>query len=190
MCLAVRTFLTTGQLYQESNFTHLTLILKFKEPKDAIELGPIALCNVVYKIASKVLTNRLKVIIPKIISPLQSAFVSGRLISDNTLVAVEAAHFMHKLRRHSEGFFSLKFDINRAYDTLEWNFLEAIMSKMGFARQWIDIVLCSIKSVSYSLLVNGNPTGYIIRSRGSEASVKETLCLRIYLSYVLKDFPQ
>lgn len=93
----MRTFLTTDQLFQESNFTHLTLIPKVKEVKHATDLRLIALCNVVYKIASKVLANRLKLILPKIISPLQSAFVPGRLISNNTLVAIEMAHFMYKL---------------------------------------------------------------------------------------------
>lgn len=112
VCLAVRNFLNSGQIFHESNYTHLTLIPKVKELKDATELRPIALCNVVYKIASKVLANRLKVILPKIVSPLQSTFVPGRQISNNTLVATEAAHFMHKLRRQSGGFFSLKLDIN------------------------------------------------------------------------------
>jgi hypothetical protein len=166
VCLAVKNFLTSGQLFQESNFTHLTLIPKVKEPKFAMELRPIALCNVVYKIASKVLANRLKTILPQIVSPLQSAFVPGRLISDNTLVATEVAHFMHKLRRKSDGFFSLKLDISKAYDRLEWSFLEAILLRLGFAQAWIDVIMCSVKSVSYSILFNGNPTGYIVPSRG------------------------
>lgn len=166
VCLAVKNFLTSGQLFQESNFTHLTLIPKVKEPKFAMELRPIALCNVVYKIASKVLANRLKSILPQIVSPLQSAFVPGRLISDNTLVATEVAHFMHNLRRKNDGFFSLKLDISKAYDRLEWSFLEAILLRLGFARAWIDVIMCSVKSVSYSILFNGNPTGYIVPSRG------------------------
>lgn len=77
---------------------HLALIPKVKEVKHATDLHLIALCNMVYKIASKVLPYRLKLILLKIISPLQSAFVPGRrLISDDTLVATEVAHVMHKL---------------------------------------------------------------------------------------------
>ncbi|XP_062007117.1 uncharacterized protein LOC133724409 [Rosa rugosa] len=80
VCCAIREVLTTGNVSQESNFTHLTLIPKIKEPKLPSDLRPIALCNVVYKIASKVLANRLKKILPHIISPLQSAFVPGFIL--------------------------------------------------------------------------------------------------------------
>ncbi|XP_062014693.1 uncharacterized protein LOC133731307 [Rosa rugosa] len=116
--------------------------------------------------ASKVLANRLKKLLPSIISPLQSAFVPGRLISDNTLVATKVAHFMKKLRRQAEGFFSLKLDISKAYDRLELCYLEAILVKLGFCRAWVDVILASIKSVSYSILINGNPTGFILPTRG------------------------
>lgn len=166
VCLAVKTFLISGHLFQDSNFTHLALIPKVKDPKFASELRPIALCNVVYKIASKVLANRLKSILPQIISPLQSAFIPGRLISDNTLVATEVAHFLHKLRRKYETFFSLKLDISKAYDILEWPFIEAVLTRMGFNRAWIDVIMCSLKSVSYSILFNGEPTRYIVPTRG------------------------
>ncbi|XP_024178126.1 uncharacterized protein LOC112184065 [Rosa chinensis] len=166
VCLVVRTVLETRHLPMESNFTHLVLIPKVKEPKVASDLRPIALCNVVYKITSKVLTNRLKVILPHIISPLQSAFVPGRLISNNTLVAFEINHFMKKLCDQLDGFFSLKLDISKAYDRLELDFLEAILRKLGFCNRWIDIVLCSVKSISYSFIINGEPTGFITPTRG------------------------
>ncbi|XP_024196657.1 uncharacterized protein LOC112199901 [Rosa chinensis] len=166
VCRAVREVLLTGQISQESNFTHLTLIPKIKEPKLASDLRPIALCNVVYRIASKVLANRLKKILLQIISPLQSAFVPGRLISDNTLVATEVAHFMKKLKRQAEGFFSLKLDISKAYDRLEWQYLEAILLKLGFCKKWVNINMATVKSVSYSILINGTPTGFILPTRG------------------------
>ncbi|XP_062028694.1 uncharacterized protein LOC133744637 [Rosa rugosa] len=166
VCCAVKAVLTTGTISQESNFTHLTLIPKIKESKLPSDLRQIALCNVIYKIASKVLANRLKLILPHIISPLQSAFVSGRLTSDNTLVATEIAHFMKKLRRQANGFFSLKLDISKAYDRLEWQYLEAILLHLGFCQSWVSIVLATVKSVSYSILINGSPTGFIMPTRG------------------------
>ncbi|KAL6202836.1 hypothetical protein ACLB2K_026540 [Fragaria x ananassa] len=79
------------------------------------------------EIASKVLAKRLKSFLPAIISPEQSALVPDRLISDNTLVASELAHYMHKLRRGQEGFMSVKLDISKAYDRcglgLDWIWL-------------------------------------------------------------------
>ncbi|XP_024195708.1 uncharacterized protein LOC112198837 [Rosa chinensis] len=108
------------------------LALTIKDPQDAAHFRPIALSNVIYRIASKVVANRLKPWLPAIISPLQSAYVPGRIVLDNTLVANEVAHF-------NTGFFSLKLDISKAYDRLEWNYLQAILSKLGFHPTWINM---------------------------------------------------
>ncbi|KAM5574202.1 hypothetical protein ABKV19_013605, partial [Rosa sericea] len=84
-------------------------------------------------ISSKVIANRLKKWLPEIISPLQSAYVPGRLISDNTLVATVAAHFMHKLKTQEEGFFSLKLDISKVYDRVEWPFLQSMVNHLNIS---------------------------------------------------------
>ncbi|KAM5550671.1 hypothetical protein ABKV19_027155, partial [Rosa sericea] len=155
VCLAIRNFLEKGESWQESNFTHICLIPKIQNPTEAAHFRPIALCNVIYRICSKVLANRLKKWLPDIVSPLQSAYVPGRLISNNTLVATEVAHFMYKLRSQEEVFFSLKLDISKAYDRLEWAYLQAILTKLGFAPRWVSMVMSCMTSVSYAILENG-----------------------------------
>lgn len=110
-----------------------------------------------YKIVAKVLTNRLKIIMMQVISPTQSVFLSGRLISDNYLVAAEVTHFMHKRSSRYNGLMMLKLDINKAYDHVEWNFLEAMMQKFGFSDRWICMVMMCISKVSYSFKLNGDP---------------------------------
>ena len=85
-------FLNSGISPPKFNETHTMLMPNFKEPKNITGYRPISLCNVVYKIASKAIANRLKKILPTIISDTQSAFVHRRLITDNVLVTFEAMH--------------------------------------------------------------------------------------------------
>ncbi|KAL6141181.1 hypothetical protein ACLB2K_059471 [Fragaria x ananassa] len=166
LCIAVKSFLSSGVLPGDLNFTLVTLIPKVKTPKDMTQLQPIALCNVLYRICSKVLANRLKRILDKVISPLQSAFVPGRLISDNTLVATEVAHFLHKNRTGKDDHFSLKLDISKAYDRLEWEFVRCILLKLGFATQWVELIMTTLTTVSYSFLVNGEVCGLVRPKQG------------------------
>nr|XP_028952454.1 uncharacterized protein LOC114822290 [Malus domestica] len=110
---------------------------------------------------AKVLTNRLKLILPHVISPPQSVFVLGRLISDNYLVAAEVAHYMHKRSSGVHGFMALKLDISKAYDRVEWKFLEAMMHRMGFSNRWIRTIMLCITTVTYSFKLNGDSVGYM-----------------------------
>lgn len=83
------------------------------------DLRPIALCNVMYKILSKVLANRLRVVLPHIISENQSAFVKDRCITDNVLVAFEVIHHMNRKKHGMEWEVALKLDISKAYDRVD-----------------------------------------------------------------------
>ncbi|KAL6136612.1 hypothetical protein ACLB2K_061907 [Fragaria x ananassa] len=166
VCTAVKSFLSSGALPAELNFTHMTLIPKVSDPKSMAEVRPIALCNVLYQICSKVLANRLKSILDLVVSPLQSAFVPGRLISDNTLVATEVAHFLHTNRTAANDHFSLKLDISKAYDRLEWEYIRHILLKLGFAIEWVNLIMTTLNTVSYSFMVNGEVCGFLKPKRG------------------------
>ena len=121
--LAVLDFLNNGNMLPDINHTNIVLIPKVKNLERISEFRPISLCNVIYKIISKVLANRLKQVLPQIISPTQSAFVPGRLITDNVLVAYETLYTMHSRKKGKKGSMALKLDISKAYDCVEWHFL-------------------------------------------------------------------
>jgi hypothetical protein len=101
------------------------------------DFRPISLCNVLYKIILKCLVNRLRPILGDIVSENQSAFVPGRLITDNALLAFECLHYMEQGVTMGDPYCAYKLDLSKAYDRVDWVFLEDVMHKMGFSRRWI-----------------------------------------------------
>ena len=120
----------------------------------------------IHKIISKVLANRLKPMLHSIISEIQSAFIVDRLITDNILIAFKSLHHMKTNCTGKKAFMAMKLDMNKAYDRVEWVFLEQILLKLGFQESWVDLIMECITTVSYSILVNGEPKGMITPSRG------------------------
>ncbi|XP_043695571.1 uncharacterized protein LOC122646144 [Telopea speciosissima] len=102
------------------------------------------------------MADRLHGALTDIISPNQSAFVPSRLISDNVLMAHEMFHYIKKRKKGSKKLISLKLDMEKAYDCLEWSFIEEVLLKLGFHTKWISLVMACIRSASYKLFVNGN----------------------------------
>ena len=158
--------LNSGIMPPNLNHTFITLIPKTKSPTNLKDYCPISLCNVIYKIISKTIANRLKKFLPKLVSETQSAFMSDRLISDNIIVAFETLHHLKNKRKGKTGFMALKLDMSKAYDRVKWDFLDKIMERLDFDGKWRNLVGCCIRSVSFSIMVNGEPRGFFHPSRG------------------------
>ncbi|KAL9664847.1 hypothetical protein QQ045_020256 [Rhodiola kirilowii] len=109
---------------------------------------------------------RLQPILQQVISIFQSAFVKGRIISDNFVVAHEIANYLKSCRGPTECFASIKLDMSKAYDRVEWLFLEKLLRKMGFASLWVDRVMCCVRSVSYQIRINDTVSSIIRPERG------------------------
>lgn len=104
---------------------------------------------------AKALANRLQSIIDICLDPIQCAFVPGRLITDNILVAYELLHGFKQKRMGRMGYMTLKLDMAKAYNRVKWSFLRSIMLRMSFDIGWVKLIMRCITSVSYSIFVNG-----------------------------------
>lgn len=131
------------------------LIPKVKQPQQVTDLRPISLCNVLFRIISKVLANRLKEVLPGLISASQSAFVEGRMLIDNALIAFEVNHYIKRRTQGTNGVAGLKIDVSKAYERLEWEFVESMLDNFGFHELWIKRIMMCIKKVSYGFIQNG-----------------------------------
>lgn len=148
------------------NETHNVLVPKVPHPETVNQFRPISLCNYSYKVLSKILANRLKPFLPELISPNQNAFFHGRQIQDNIILAHEVFHFL-KLRKAKHRFeLGIKLDMNKAYDRVEWDFLEAVMRKMGFCEVWVSIIMQCVSSAQFYVLLNGQPGKSFKSSKG------------------------
>ena len=116
---AVQSFLHSGYLLKSINETLISLIPKTESPSTVIEFRTISLCNVIYQIISKVLTNKFKSVLNCCISYSQSTFVPGRQILDNLMIAHECVHFLKNKRTGKEGYMAIKLDMSKAYDIVE-----------------------------------------------------------------------
>ena len=114
-----------------------------------------------YKIFSKVLANRLKKNLPSIIIEHQFAFTKDRLISNHIMMAFETLHCLQRYKFGSHGYMTIKLDMSKAYDRVEWPFLEGLVRRMGFNEGWTNMIMLCVKIVTYSVLVNGEPCGMI-----------------------------
>lgn len=165
LCL-VNDFFHYGKFPPDLNKTLLVLIPKVHHPKSLNQFRPISLCNFAYKVISKVMANRLRPLLEQLVSSEQTAFVSGRQIQDNVFVVHEVLH-QFKTRHRKRHFQAiLKTDMHKAYDKVEWDFLQAYLIKLGFHPWWVQMVMYCITTTTMSVKLNRESLPYFKPSKG------------------------
>ena len=156
-------FHDNARFVKNLNTTFLVLIPKKQTVEDFKDLRPISLVGGLYKILSKVLANRIKRVMDKVISKAQNAFVEGHQILDAVLIANELVD--SSLRRKKCGLVC-KLDIEKAYDSISWEFLYQVLGRMGFGSRWLSWMKWCMSTAFFSVLINGSPAGFFPSSRG------------------------
>lgn len=152
-----------GPLSDGCNSAFITLVPKVVDPLAAPDFRPISLIGCLKKIMSKVMANRMKKVIAGIISEEQTAFISGRNILDGPMIVNEAMAWFKSAKRKVMMF---KVDFEKAYDMVNWKFLDFTMEQMGFPQLWRWWVWNGLATAKSSILVNGSPTREFTASRG------------------------
>ncbi|XP_043687599.1 uncharacterized protein LOC122638815 [Telopea speciosissima] len=164
LTLAVKWFFSKSIVPSSINATFICLIPKTDSTSSFAGYRPIALCNLFYKIITKILSNRLQGVVGKVVSDNQSAFIKGRSIVDNILVCHDVVRGIEQ--KGASPMAVLKIDLHKAYDALSKKFLFVIMERMGFPAKFIQWVKACVDSPCFSILLNGSPTGYFKGKRG------------------------
>lgn len=149
-----------------------------------MDCRPISPCNTIYKIAAKILVNKLQPLLPTLIYAEQGAFMAGQNISGNILTAQKIIHsLMHATRR--KVLMLMKVDMQMAYDQLYWSFIIKVLKYLGFHHKFIDRVLLCVANFKYAILIDGSLTDWILPSKG----LHQGYPLSPYLFYALTFSP-
>lgn len=154
----VQSFFHGGSISHAVNHTFITLIPKRTGANKVEQFCPIALCNVIYKVISKLLASRLKPFFDLIIHQTQSTFIPNRATLDNIIINHEVMNYLNS-KKGKTCFMAIKVDMTKAYDMVEWDVIQATLLAHGFSKEFSKLVYRCISTAFYSILVNGTPYG-------------------------------
>ncbi|CAA7016344.1 unnamed protein product [Microthlaspi erraticum] len=161
---AVKSFFINGSLRRQVNSTVISLIPKTPGASVLTDFRPISLCNTVYKVISKNLAARLKLVTVSAVQRNQVGFVNGRLLCENVLLASELVNDFHKPGQISRG--CQQIDITKAYDNGNWVFVPNILEALHLPQTFINWIKLCITSPHYSVAFNGELVGFFAGKKG------------------------
>ncbi|KAG7546653.1 Zinc finger CCHC-type [Arabidopsis suecica] len=161
---AVMEFFRSGKLLKQWNSTTLVLIPKSTNAVRTTDFRPISCLNTVYKVISKLLSTRLQWLLPQVISPSQSAFMPGRILAENVLLATEVVQGYN--RKNIEPRAMLKVDIRKAFDSVNWDFILSALRALRIPEKFVGWISECITTPTFSVCLNGNSSGYFKSAKG------------------------
>ena len=163
-CSAVQDFFRSGAMLKQINHSIIALVPKSANTSSATDFRPISCCNVIYKVIAKLLASRLSQALGPIISPMQNAFLGGRLMTDNIHLLQELLRDYE--RKRSSPRCLMKIDFKKAFDSVQWPFLRELLLLLGFPSRFVQLVMQCVETASYSVAVNGSIYGFFPGKNG------------------------
>lgn len=140
---------------QSVNDTILVLIPKVDSPENVKQLRPISLYNVIFKIIMKIIASRLKHYMDFLVNYTQKSFVGGRSSTDNIIIAQEVLHFMER-KKGTKGHMAIKVDLEKAYDRVNWVFLEDTLYQIGLSHHFVSVIMHCVTTANMRIMWNGS----------------------------------
>nr|KAJ0218832.1 hypothetical protein LSAT_V11C300154990 [Lactuca sativa] len=161
--LAIKDFESTGVIDRGCNSSFIILVPKTSDPISLDEYRPISLIGCLYKIIAKVLAERLKRYIPQVVSHTQTTFIKDRNILDGPLIINEVISWLRKSKSKA---FLFKVDFEKAFDCLNWKYLDSVMAQMNFGQKWRKWIFGCLSSARASVIINGSASKEFPLRRG------------------------
>lgn len=179
--VAIQSFFLFGFLPTRVNATVLALIPKTENAQTMKNFRPIACSNLLYKLISKVLANKLQIIFPYAIEPNQCAFIEERLFPENVTLALELVNGYHRTAGKEKC--AVKFDISKAFDTIKWSFMISVLQEMGLPSQFLNWIRLCISTAAFYVLISGRLEGFFTSAQG----IRQSFSLSPYLYVILNN---
>lgn len=152
-----------GHIIGAINSTYIALIPKQGDLRTFSDYRPISLCNLVYKLISKIIALEINNTLSTYISPEKYRFLQDIQIHDAVETTQECMHSIHTKKMEA---IVMKVDLQKAYDSVDWTYLHIVLHRIGLQMHNIEWIMACVTTIRYAVIINGYPTSYFGVGKG------------------------